>query len=128
MNLAAKRRCLKNVRAGESVLRFRICQTTSVTVVQDIFARNFVKNHRIGINKQGGKQFQDTGCLGKNKSPGRKETKTPKGWKEFVICFTESLKSTRRAGAELAVPHTTVWRVFRKRLHPSRTDIRWSRL
>ncbi|GFW08689.1 uncharacterized protein TNCV_2777071 [Trichonephila clavipes] len=61
------------------------------------------------------KQFQDTGCLCKNKRTGRKETKH-----EVVERIRDSFlrspsKSTRRAGAELTVPHTTVWRVLQKR-------------
>ncbi|GFY24195.1 DUF4817 domain-containing protein [Trichonephila clavipes] len=60
--------------------------------------------------------LQDTGCLCKNKSPERKEAKP-----EVVERIRDSIlrspsKSTRRAGAELNVPHTTVWRVSRKRL------------
>ncbi|GFY14798.1 uncharacterized protein TNCV_648411 [Trichonephila clavipes] len=59
---------------------------------------------------------QDTGCLCKNKSPGRKETK-PEVVERIRDSFLRSpSKLTRRAGAELAVPHTTVWRVSRKRL------------
>ncbi|GFV44120.1 uncharacterized protein TNCV_3572411 [Trichonephila clavipes] len=62
------------------------------------------------------KQFQDMGCLCKNKSPGRKETK-PEVVERIRDSFLRSpSKSTRRAGAELTVPHTTVWRVLQKRL------------
>ena len=48
--------------------------------------------------------------------PGRKETK-PKVVERIRDSFLWSpSKSTLRAGAELAVPHTMVWRVLRKRL------------
>ncbi|PRD30435.1 UNVERIFIED_CONTAM: hypothetical protein NCL1_26441 [Trichonephila clavipes] len=49
-------------------------------------------------------------------NPGRKETK-PEVVERFRDSFLRSpSKSTRRAGAELTVPHTTVWRVLQKRL------------
>ncbi|GFQ96867.1 DUF4817 domain-containing protein [Trichonephila clavata] len=55
---------------------FEYAKTTSVTVVQIHFRTKFHKEppHRHNISRWV-KQFQDTGCLCKNKSPGRKETK-----------------------------------------------------
>ncbi|GFR05797.1 DUF4817 domain-containing protein [Trichonephila clavata] len=92
---------------------------TSVTVGQRHFHTNFSQDisppHRHNISRWV-KQFQDTGCLCKNKSPGRKETK-PEVIERLSDSFLRSpSKSTRRAGAELAVPCRTVWRVLRKRL------------
>ncbi|GFQ67261.1 DUF4817 domain-containing protein [Trichonephila clavata] len=96
---------------------FEYAKTSSVTVVRkDIFARNFVKNRRIGITSKWVKPFQDTGCLCKNKSPGRKETKPEVIERISDSCLRSPSKSTRRAGAELAAPHTTVWPVLQKRL------------
>ncbi|GFQ79322.1 uncharacterized protein TNCT_213551 [Trichonephila clavata] len=49
-------------------------------------------------------------------TPGRKETK-PEVIERISDSFLRSpSKSTRRAGAELAVPCRMVWRVLRKRL------------
>ncbi|GFQ67265.1 DUF4817 domain-containing protein [Trichonephila clavata] len=94
---------------------FEYAKTSSVAVVQRHFQTNFHKEapHRHYINRWV-KPFQDTGCLCKNKSPRRKETKP-----EVIERISESFlrgpsKSTRRAGAEQA--YTTAWRVLRKRL------------
>ncbi|GFR07413.1 DUF4817 domain-containing protein [Trichonephila clavata] len=108
---------------------FEYSKTYSVTVVQRLFRTKFRKEppHRHNISRLV-KQFQDIGCLCKNKSTGRKETK-PEVVQRIRDSFLWSIsKSTRRAGAELAIPHTTVWCVLRKCLHSSRTDIRWSKL
>ncbi|GFX59139.1 DUF4817 domain-containing protein [Trichonephila clavipes] len=55
---------------------FEYAKTSSVTLVQRHFRTKFRKEppHRHNISRWV-KQFQDTGCLCKNKSPGRKETK-----------------------------------------------------
>ncbi|GFW50963.1 DUF4817 domain-containing protein [Trichonephila clavipes] len=96
---------------------FEHAKTSSVIVGQRHFRTKFRQEppHRHNISWWV-KQFQDTGCLCKNKSPGRKETKP-----EVIERIRNSIlrspsKSTRRAGAKLTVPHTTVWRVSRKRL------------
>ncbi|GFS68178.1 DUF4817 domain-containing protein [Trichonephila clavipes] len=69
---------------------FEYAKTSSVTVVRRRFRTKFRKEppHRHNISRWV-KQFQDTGCLCKNKSPGLKK-KNPKWLKEFV--FKESLK------------------------------------
>ena len=96
---------------------FEYTKTSLVTVVERHFPKKFPKEppHRHNISRQM-KQFQDTGCLCKNKSPGRKETKP-----EVVERIRDSIlwslsKSTQGAGADLAIPHTTVWRVLQKPL------------
>ncbi|GFT19506.1 DUF4817 domain-containing protein [Trichonephila clavipes] len=55
---------------------FEYAKTSSVTFVQRHFRTKFRKEppHRHNISRWV-KQFQDTFCLCKNKSPGRKETK-----------------------------------------------------
>ncbi|GFR27549.1 DUF4817 domain-containing protein [Trichonephila clavata] len=96
---------------------FEYAKTSLVTVVQRHFRTNFRKEppHRHNISRCV-KQFQDTGCLCKNKSLRRKETK-PEVIERISDSFVRSpSKSTRRVGAELAVPYTTAWRVLRKRL------------
>uniref|UniRef100_UPI00358EB2A0 histone-lysine N-methyltransferase SETMAR-like n=1 Tax=Myxine glutinosa TaxID=7769 RepID=UPI00358EB2A0 len=92
-------------------------KTESVIAVQRAFQRRF------GIDPPMPKsihrwyrQFEETGCLCKGKSPGRPHTS-----EENVRRIQESFlrsprKSTRRASRELAIPHTTVWRVLRRRL------------
>ncbi|GFS87990.1 DUF4817 domain-containing protein [Trichonephila clavipes] len=95
---------------------FEYAKTSSVTVVQKHFRTKFRKEppHRHNISRWV-KQFRDTGSLCKNKSPGRKETK-PEVVERIHDSFLRSpSKSTRRAGTELTVPHTTVWRALRKR-------------
>ncbi|GFU31470.1 DUF4817 domain-containing protein [Trichonephila clavipes] len=96
---------------------FEYAKASSVTVVQRHFCTKFRKKplHQHNISRWV-KQFQDTSCLCKNKSPGRKETK-PEVFEIIRDFFLRSpSKSTRHTGAELAVLHTTVWRVSRKRL------------
>ncbi|GFY00690.1 hypothetical protein TNCV_2140831 [Trichonephila clavipes] len=65
---------------------FEYAKTSSVTVVLK-FRKEPLHRHNIS---RWMKQFQDTGYLCKNKSPGQK--KTLKWLKEFVIRFTESLE------------------------------------
>ncbi|GFQ96697.1 DUF4817 domain-containing protein [Trichonephila clavata] len=96
---------------------FEYAKTSLVTVVQRHFRTNFRKEppHRHNLSRWV-KQFQDTGCLCKNESPRQKETK-PEVIERISYSFLRSpSKSTRRAGAELAVPYSTAWRVLRKRL------------
>ena len=60
---------------------FKDAKTSLVTVVQGHFCTKFHKEppHRHNISKCA-KQFQDTGCLCKNKRTGRKETKPAPEW------------------------------------------------
>lgn len=92
-------------------------KTSSFIVVQRHFRTKFGKEppHRHNIERWV-KQFQDTGCLCKKTSPGRPEAKTEVVEKIRETFLRSPTKSTRRASSELNVPHTTVWRVLRKRL------------
>ncbi|PNF29624.1 hypothetical protein B7P43_G16676 [Cryptotermes secundus] len=63
------------------------------------------------------RQFQESGCLCKGKSPGQLRVS-----EEQVVrihaAFERSLrKSTNRASRELAIPQSTVWHVLTVRLH-----------
>lgn len=63
------------------------------------------------------KKFQETGSVKKGKTSGRPKT-SEEQVERIRVAFTEdSRKSTRRASRELAIPHTTVWRMLRRRLH-----------
>ncbi|GFY31566.1 DUF4817 domain-containing protein [Trichonephila clavipes] len=88
---------------------FEYAKTSSVTVVQRHFCTKFRKEplHRHNISKWV-KQFQDTGCLCKNKCPGQEGTK-PEVVKRIRDSFLRSpSESLRCARAKLAAPHTTV--------------------
>ncbi|GFR28841.1 DUF4817 domain-containing protein [Trichonephila clavata] len=80
---------------------FEYAKTSSVTVVQRHFRTKFRKEppHRHNISMWV-KQFQDTGCFCKNKSPGRKETRPEVVERIRDSLLRSSSKSTRRAGAE----------------------------
>ncbi|GFY42186.1 DUF4817 domain-containing protein [Trichonephila inaurata madagascariensis] len=90
---------------------FEYAKSSSVTFVQRHFRTKFRKEppHRYNISRWV-KQFDDTACLCKNKSPGRKETKPEVVERIHDFFLLSPSKSTRRAGSEL------VWRVLRKRL------------
>lgn len=94
------------------------CKSESTTTVQRFFRTKF------GISPPGRKdilrwyrQFVETGCLCKGKSPGR-----PRVMEESVGLIQSAFlgsprKSTRRASHELQVPQSTVWKVLRKGLN-----------
>ncbi|PNF40965.1 hypothetical protein B7P43_G08819 [Cryptotermes secundus] len=93
-------------------------KTNSVVTVQRAFRRRFGINPPCPKNiRRWFRQFQESGCLCKGKSPGR-----PRVSEEHVarirVAFERSpRKSTKRASHELAIPQSTVWRVLTVRLH-----------
>ncbi|GFS52225.1 DUF4817 domain-containing protein [Trichonephila clavipes] len=90
---------------------FEYAKTSSVTVEQRHFRTKFRKEppHRHNISRCV-KQFLDTGCLCKNKSPGRKETKP-----EVIEKIRDLLRRnpSRRAGCRIGGPsHNGVARLM----------------
>jgi len=86
-------------------------------MVQRAFRRRYGIDPPLAKNiRRWYKQFQETGCLYKGKSPGR-----PRASEENVHRIQEAYqrsprKSTRRASRELTIPHVTVWLVLKRRL------------
>ena len=97
------------------VLEFATCN--SVITVQRRFRLRYQIDPPNGWNiRRWYRQFVDTGCVCKGKSPGR-----PRVSEENVAGIQAAYqrsptKSTRRASRELQLPKTTVWRVLRRRL------------
>lgn len=63
------------------------------------------------------KQFQQTGSVLQQKGagrPGTKQENVDRIWEAFI---RSPQKSTRRASLQLNIPHMTIWRVLRNRLH-----------
>jgi len=98
-----------------SVLKFS--KTWSVIMVQRAFRRRYGIDPPLAKNvRRWYKQFQETGCLYKGKSPGRPRT-SQENVHRIQEAYQRSLrKSTRRASRQLTIPHVTVWRVLRRRL------------
>lgn len=96
----------------------QLAKSESVITVQRAFRIKFHCNPPSDNNiRRWYRQFEETGCLCKGKSPGR-----PKVSEERVEQVREAFvrspkKSVRRASRELAIPVTSVWRVLRRRLH-----------
>lgn len=97
------------------VLQF--AKTESVVTVQRAFRIKFGCDPPSDNNiRRWFHQFEDTGCLCKRKSTGR-----PRVSEEDVERVRESFtrspkKSVRKAGRELEIAKSTVWKVLRKRL------------
>ena len=101
------------------------CKSESTTTVQRAFRLQF------GVSPPDRKdilrwyrQFVETGCLYKGKSPGR-----PRVMEESVERIRSAFlrsprKSTRRTSRELQMPQSTVWKVLRKGLDPTRSKIK----
>nr|XP_053652252.1 cilia- and flagella-associated protein 251-like isoform X1 [Cherax quadricarinatus] len=91
-------------------------RTESVIAVQRAFLRRFGIDPPMPKSiRRWYRQFEETGCLCKGKSTGR-----PRTSEENVRRIQESFlrnpnKSTRHASRELAIPHTTVWRLLKRR-------------
>ncbi|PSN51130.1 hypothetical protein C0J52_21619 [Blattella germanica] len=62
------------------------------------------------------RQFQDIGCVCKEKSPGRPRVSEVNVERIQTAFQSSPIKSTRRASQELQLPTTTIWRVLRRRL------------
>jgi len=97
------------------VLRFEVSRYV-ITVRRELRAR-FSKNapHRNNITRWY-RQFVETGCLCKDKSPGRPRVS---GDNIERVCETfqrSPRRSAARAIRELDVPQITMWKVLRKRL------------
>lgn len=97
------------------VLQFS--KTESVITVQRAYRNRFGVEPPLPKNiRRWYKQFVDTGCLCKGKSSGRPRT-SEETVQQIRDKFQRSPRtSTRRAGRELGVAQTTVWRVLRRRL------------
>lgn len=94
-------------------------ESKSATTVQRKFRTEYVRDppSRPTIYEWH-KCFLETGCsVRHNKSPGRPRTSDVVVEQVRQSFVTTPTKSTRRASRELGVPHMTVWRVLRKRLH-----------
>lgn len=98
------------------VLEFAKCE--SIIQVQRNFRRTF--NRQPPRHKQiyeWHRKFVETGSVCKKTSTGRPRT-SDENVQRIQDSFTRSpKKSTSRAGIELGIPKTTVWRVLKKRLH-----------
>ncbi|GFY40608.1 hypothetical protein TNIN_387161, partial [Trichonephila inaurata madagascariensis] len=119
--LAARGDVKQNV-VHEGVLRFQAKKPPPVALLckRAFFSRNFMESPASAWqHKRVGKRFQDTGCLFRNKSPGRK---TKPVIEENVIRFAGPSKSTRRCGCRTGCPHHNGVACLRKRLNS-----RWSR-
>ena len=98
-----------------SVLEFS--KTFSVIMVQRAFQLHYGIDPPLAKNiRHWYKQFKETGCLYKGKSPGR-----PRTSEEHVHRIQEAFqrsprKSTCCASREHTIPHVTVWRVLRRRV------------
>jgi len=86
-------------------------------MVQRAFRRHYGIDAPLAKNiRRWYKQFQETGCLCKGKSPGRPRT-SEENVRRIQEAYQRSpRKSTRRASRELTTPHVTVWPVLRRRL------------
>ena len=95
----------------------QLSKTDSVTKVQRNFRRRFGVVPPLAKNiRRWHRQFEETGCLCKGKSPGRPRTLQETVQQIQQVFGRSPRKSTRRCSKELAIPHTTVWRVLTRRL------------
>ncbi|PNF14304.1 hypothetical protein B7P43_G06787 [Cryptotermes secundus] len=98
------------------VLEF--AKTNSVFTVQRAFRRRFGINPPCPKNiRRWFRQFQESGCLCKGKSPGRPRVSEEQVARIRAAFERSPRKSTNRASRELAIPQSTVWRVLTVRLH-----------
>ncbi|PNF40249.1 hypothetical protein B7P43_G07078 [Cryptotermes secundus] len=98
------------------VLEF--AKTNSVVTVQRAFRRRFGINPPCPKNiRRWFRQFQESGCLCKGKSPGRPRVSEEQVARIRAAFERSPRKSTNRASRELAIPQSTVWRVLTVRLH-----------
>lgn len=97
------------------VLEFAKCN--SVTTVHRCFRLKYRIDPPNGWNiRRWYRQFVDTGCLCKGKSPGRPRV-SEENVARIQTAFQRSpTKSTRHASRKLQLPTTTIWRVLRRRL------------
>ena len=98
------------------VLEF--AKTNAIVTIQRAFRTEFGIDlpHRQSIRRWV-RQFKETGCLCKGKSSGR-----PRAAEEQVERIHDAFedsprKFTRRGSVSFEIPHTTVWRVIKRRLH-----------
>lgn len=97
------------------VLEF--AKSESIIRVQREFRRRYGANPPSDNNiRRWYRQFCDTGCLCKGKSPGRPRVsdENTERIRETFACSPR--KSLRRASRELQMPHQTIWKVVRRRL------------
>ncbi|XP_062820735.1 uncharacterized protein LOC103282930 isoform X1 [Anolis carolinensis] len=109
------------------VLQFT--KTGSVTVVRRAFRGQFGTNPPTPKSiRRWYRQFEETGSLHKGKSTGRPRT-SEENVRRIQQSFLESpLQSTRCASRELAISHTTVWRISRQQrsiAKPCRLQLAW---
>ena len=94
-----------------SVLEFS--KTLSVIMAQSAFRRRYGIDPPLANNiRRCYKQFQETGCLCKGKSPGRPRTSEENVHRIQEAYRRSPRKSNRRASRELTIPHVTVWCVL----------------
>ena len=107
------------------VLRFEVSR--SVITVQREFRAQFRKDAPCRNNiTRWYRQFVETGCLCKGKSPGR--PRVSDDIERVREAFLRSpRKSVARASSELDIPKMTVWKVLHKRLCFKPTRCEWCR-
>lgn len=94
-------------------------ESKSATTVQRNFRTKYAKNPPCRPTiYEWHKCFVETGCSVKHKKSSGRPSTSDEVVEQVRQSFVNSpTKSTRRASRELQVPHMTVWRVLRKRLH-----------
>ncbi|PNF42612.1 hypothetical protein B7P43_G01283 [Cryptotermes secundus] len=98
------------------VLEF--AKTNSVVTAQRAFRRRFGINQPCPKNiRRWFRQFQESGCLCKGKSPGRPRVSEEQVARIRAAFERSPRKSTNRVSRELETPQSTVWRVLTVRLH-----------
>lgn len=97
------------------VLEFE--RTRSATTVQRRFRTRY---HRDPPNRKSiydwHRKFKATGCIRKGKSSGRPATSDAQVELVRATVVHTPRKSTRKMSMELQMPHSTIWKVLRKRL------------
>ncbi|CAI6343896.1 unnamed protein product [Macrosiphum euphorbiae] len=97
------------------VLRFNKCES-AITVQRD-FRRTYGTEAPTAQSiRRWHQTFQESGCLCAQKRSGRPRTSDENIERVRQSFVRSPQKSTRRAGLELDLPHSTVWRVLRRRL------------
>ena len=97
------------------VLRFEVSR--SVITVQREFRARYRKDVPCRNNiSRWYRQFVETGCLCKGKSPGRPRVSDDNIERVREAFLRSPRKSVARASRELDMPKMTVWKVLRKRL------------
>ncbi|PNF43528.1 hypothetical protein B7P43_G03919 [Cryptotermes secundus] len=93
-------------------------KTNSVVTVQRAFRRRFGSNPPCPKNiRRWFRQFQESGCLCKGKSPGRSRVSEEQVARIRAAFERSPRKSIDQASRELAIPQPTVWRVLTVSLH-----------